>query len=252
VSIILFLLGLAIARYVINPKRKILKYKVNQTELNKFKCTIVCNCILFAIYHVPMFIGALSIAISFGLSGVEHIQAIVEGMGLSLDVVTKLFSSSLSKSSVSVAMLAAIAHWINTYDSDTQGQEGIPKMVVWFFILSISPLSVTWVMFIYSIIPILVQKSYIPFWNNTYMYLRVHGEGKLMSLIMTFMIPVCIMLATLAGAYCGSLPAHKFKFDKCGDIIYTQEKKVVQVEETLDDWIQEKHLIRTPDLCIDK
>lgn len=239
-----FLLLFAIYRclilHIVRSKRNYLGLQAGQAQQNMNKVQTANGCLAALLVNIPFMLGALSFAISFGIGGVEHIQAIVDGMGLPIDVVTRLYESSLSQTSVVWAMVVVVLMWIAEYRGGYNAMTTL-KVSAFAVVLLLSPMSVLWALFVFYFTSVIYLRAYKAFWDDTYINSRISGLSKFASLFYAVLQPAAMCLGILLGTHFGSIPKRTFEFENIDRIEFVQQKESHTATEALQLWYDKLH-----------
>ncbi len=236
VALLLYLVYRVLILHIVRSKRNYLGLQAGQAQQNMNKVQTANGCLAALLFNIPLIVGGLSCAISFGIGGVEHIQAIVDGMGLPIDVVTRLFESSLSQTSVLWAMVVTVLIWIAEYNKEYYNAKTTLKVAVFAFVLLLSPMSVLWAVFLFYIIPVIHVRAYKAFWDDTYINFRINGFSRVGALFWTILSPAAMCLGILLGSNFGSIPQRTFEFENIDQIEFVQQKESHTVDSALHRW----------------
>lgn len=241
VALLLYLVYRVLILHIVRSKRNYLGLQAGQAQQNMNKVQTANGCLATLLFNIPFIVGGLSCAISFGIGGVEHIQAIVDGMGFPIDVVTRLFESSLSQTSVVGAMVVTVLIWIAEYNKEYYNAKTTLKVAVFAFVLLLSPMSVLWAVFLFYIIPVIHVRAYKAFWDDTYINSRISGLSKFASLFYAVLQPAVMCLGILLGTHFGSMPQRTFEFENIDQIEFVQQKESHTATEALQLWYDKLH-----------
>ena len=236
VALLLYLVYRGLIMHVVRSKRNYLGLQAGQPQQNIQKVQAANGCLAALIFNIPFIVGGLSFAISFGIGGVEHIQAIVDGMGLPVDVVTKMFESSLSQTSVVGAMVVAVLIWIAEYDKKNHNAKTTLKVAAFAVVLLLSPRSVLWAVFLFYLLPVIHVRAYKAFWDDTYIHFRINGFSRIGALFWTILSPAVVCLGILLGTHFGSIPQRTFEFENIDQIEFEQQEESHTATDALQRW----------------
>lgn len=163
------------------------------------------------IYLIPMTLGALSLAVSIGLGGVEFLAPMIENSGMPLAAVSAIFQSNLMQHSWGWAMAASLVYYFQAYDPENSWLP-LLKNAAFFFVVLLAPSSVPFVLLL-LLLP-MAWMNFPRFWDNTYKDLRISGNSRLVSTCLALLYPIGAIVGGTLGAYDGLRDAEPFIIER--------------------------------------